>query len=107
MTNPSRVLSIIQGLVNHLESRGHEVPTRQVADRAGREGDSRIPYGELARRDLAWLSGCDALVAEVSAPSHGVGHAASEQNANKPIEDRISVRPLPDTVPGLQVSTSA
>ncbi len=174
MTNPSRDLSIIQGLVDHLESRGHEVPTRQVADPAAREGDSRIPNSELARRVLAWLSGCDALVAEVSAPSHGVGiqvatavrlgtpslliyrvglissadvgiavgtmfggempadhqrtvssafpgryasfvigvyngggYAASEQNANKPLEDRAWVPPLPDTAPGLEVSTSA
>ena len=73
MTNPARDLGVIQGLVDHLEAHGHEVPTRHVADRAGREDDTVITDGELARRDLAWLSGCNALVAEVSAPSHGVG----------------------------------
>ena len=73
MTNASRDPSAIQALVEHLESQGHEVPTRHVADEAGREDDAAISDGDLARRDLAWLADCHALVAEVSAPSHGVG----------------------------------
>src|SRR5271157_3987233 len=73
MTNTSRDLSAIQCLVEHLESQGHVVPTRHVADQAGREDDAVITDSEVAQRDLAWLGGCDALVAEVSAPSHGVG----------------------------------
>lgn len=35
---------------------------------------------------------------------NGGGYATSEQNTNKPIEGRLSIRPLPDLVPGLQVS---
>ncbi|MFI5167526.1 MAG: nucleoside 2-deoxyribosyltransferase [Thermoanaerobaculales bacterium] len=73
MTNPLRDLGAIQALVEHLESNGHDVPTRHVADAAGPEDDSVITDTDVARRDLAWLVGCDALVAEVSTPSHGVG----------------------------------
>jgi hypothetical protein len=35
---------------------------------------------------------------------NGGGYAASEQNTDKVVEARLSVRPLPDVVPGLQVS---
>ncbi len=29
---------------------------------------------EIYRRDLRWIEECDALIAEVSTPSHGVGY---------------------------------
>ena len=29
---------------------------------------------EIYARDVRWMEGCDALVAEVSTPSHGVGY---------------------------------
>jgi polyhydroxyalkanoate synthesis regulator phasin len=35
---------------------------------------------------------------------NGGGYAASEQNRNKVLEGRVTVRPLPDIVPGLQLS---
>ncbi len=35
---------------------------------------------------------------------NGGGYTASEQNTNKAIEGRISIRPLPELAPGLQVS---
>ena len=35
---------------------------------------------------------------------NGGGYTASEQNTNKPLEGRLSLRPLPDLVPGFQVS---
>jgi len=35
---------------------------------------------------------------------NGAGYHASEKNQNKPIEARLTVRPLPDIVPGLQLS---
>lgn len=35
---------------------------------------------------------------------NGGGYHASEKNSNKVLEGRVSVRPLPDIVPGLQVS---
>ena len=35
---------------------------------------------------------------------NGGGYAASEQNQNKVLEGRVTIRPLPDIVPGLQFS---
>jgi nucleoside 2-deoxyribosyltransferase len=29
---------------------------------------------EIYHRDIAWIEACDAIVAEVSTPSHGVGY---------------------------------
>ncbi len=73
MTNAARDLGAIQAVLAALEASGHEVPSRQVADPLGREADGAITDVEIARRDLAWVTGCDAIVAEVSTPSHGVG----------------------------------
>jgi hypothetical protein len=73
MTSADRDLPAIATLVAHLERTGHEVPTRHVADPAGRELDAHLSDEQLARRDLDWLASCDALIAEVSTPSHGAG----------------------------------
>src|SRR4030042_3636873 len=35
---------------------------------------------------------------------NGAGYHASEKNQNKPMEARLTIRPLPDIVPGLQMS---
>jgi hypothetical protein len=35
---------------------------------------------------------------------NGGGYTASEQNGNKALEGRVSIRPLPDAAPGLQLS---
>jgi hypothetical protein len=35
---------------------------------------------------------------------NGAGYHSSEKNQNKPIETRLTVRPLPDIIPGLQFS---
>jgi len=73
MTNASRDVGAIGVLLEAIESSGHEVPTRHVADPLGREVEGPANDVEIARRDLDWIAGCDALVAEVSTPSHGVG----------------------------------
>jgi hypothetical protein len=35
---------------------------------------------------------------------NGSGYHASEENENKPLEGRLTLRPLPDVIPGLQLS---
>jgi hypothetical protein len=72
-TNTSRDVGAIGALLEAIESCGHQVPTRHVADPLGREVEGAVTDVDIARRDLDWLAGCDALVAEVSTPSHGVG----------------------------------
>jgi 2'-deoxynucleoside 5'-phosphate N-hydrolase len=73
MTNAARDLGAIRALLASIEGEGHEVPTRHVADPRGRNVEGDATDAEVAERDLAWVMGCDALIAEVSTPSHGVG----------------------------------
>lgn len=73
MTSSDRDLGSICALRDHLEGAGHVVPTRHIAEADGRERDAHLSNAELARRDIAWLEASDALVAEVTTPSHGVG----------------------------------
>jgi len=73
MTNPGRDLAGVRGVLDCLESDGHVVPTRHVADPQGRAVDGALSDSQVARRDLDWVTRCDAMVAEVSTPSHGVG----------------------------------
>ncbi len=73
ITNEARELPLLQTLLRHLEERGHEVPTRHIVELDARERDAHLDNAALAARDLAWLAASDALVAEVTTPSHGVG----------------------------------
>ncbi|MBI4917872.1 MAG: hypothetical protein HY825_18685 [Acidobacteria bacterium] len=73
MTNPTRDLPVIGTLLARIEASGMSVPTRHVAEADGRKQDARLTDAELAKRDLTWIEASDALVAEVTTPSHGVG----------------------------------
>ena len=86
MTNAGRDLGAIGTILTCLEEDGHDVPTSHVADPLGREVDGEITDAELAHRDLEWVASCDALVAEVSTPSHGVGvEVTAALAAGKPV----------------------
>ena len=63
------------------------VLTEHVADTgltpAGEEG---LSDEAIYRRDMAWLTGADAVVAEVTVPSHGVGYEIARAEAlGKPV----------------------
>lgn len=73
MTNPDRDLVAMQAILSHIEGTGHEVPTRHIAFPDGRDRDLCLTDRGLADRDLTWLAQSEALIAEVSTPSHGVG----------------------------------
>ena len=73
MTSEDRDLGTIRAIRDHLEAAGHEVPTRHVAEPNGRELDASLTDRDLAARDIAWLEASDAVIAEVTTPSHGVG----------------------------------
>jgi nucleoside 2-deoxyribosyltransferase len=53
---------------------GHEVPTAHLAGSNVLELEKVIDPREVYERDVSWIRACDALIAEVSAPSHGVGY---------------------------------
>jgi len=65
---------IYRMMVDHLLELGHEVPTAMLADAELSPMDSMLLPEEVFRRDDAWVRHCDALIAEVTTPSHGVGY---------------------------------
>jgi len=73
MTTPAAEMATVQALLAALENAGHCVPSRHVADPAAVSRDAELSDAQLAGRDLSWLAGCNAVIAEVSTPSHGVG----------------------------------
>jgi nucleoside 2-deoxyribosyltransferase len=97
-------------LVNGLFEDGHEVPTAMNAgpDWQHMEGlqDPTIVY----TRDTEWIDGAEAMVAEVSTPSHGVGYEISYAlERRKPVlclfklGTKVSKMITGNTLPGIQV----
>ena len=65
---------LYQALIQALLADGHEIPTAHLADPGVLEMEMRVTASEVYSRDVAWITGADALIAEVSVPSHGVGY---------------------------------
>jgi hypothetical protein len=61
-------------IVDHLLTSGHEVLTAHLARPEVMAKERIVQPREVFRRDMDWIRQCDALVAEVSTPSHGVGY---------------------------------
>jgi nucleoside 2-deoxyribosyltransferase len=61
-------------LVAHLEATGHHVLTAHLASPSITGQEGCVDDEEVYRRDTAWVRECEALIAEVSTPSHGVGY---------------------------------
>jgi nucleoside 2-deoxyribosyltransferase len=66
--------SIYAHIVDHLIGRGFEVPTEHLARPEVMELEKIVDPEEVFQRDIEWIEACDAVVAEVSTPSHGVGY---------------------------------
>jgi nucleoside 2-deoxyribosyltransferase len=78
--------SIYRAITAALISDGHKVPTAHLANPGVKEFEGRVPPREIYERDTAWIRTCEALVAEVSTPSHGVGYeVAYALNLGKPV----------------------
>jgi nucleoside 2-deoxyribosyltransferase len=65
---------VYQDLTAALLADGHEIPTAHLADSTVVELEGRVSPGEVYERDVRWIRSADALIAEVSVPSHGVGY---------------------------------
>ena len=61
-------------LVTALLEDGHQVPTARLARPEVIQDEGIISPEDVYQRDTRWIEACDALVAEVSTPSHGVGY---------------------------------
>jgi nucleoside 2-deoxyribosyltransferase len=75
-----------RAIVEALTLDGHEIPTSHLAQPEVVEQERVISPRQVYRRDIAWIENCDALVAEVSVPSHGVGYEIGYAlQAGKPV----------------------
>ena len=63
-----------QEFTRTLLEEGHEVPTAHLAGSDVMALEKVIDPRKVYERDVAWIRACDALIAEVSVPSHGVGY---------------------------------
>lgn len=61
-------------IVEHLLARGHQVPTAHLAEAGVMDLERVVEAAEIYQRDIGWIQECQAVVAEVSTPSHGVGY---------------------------------
>jgi len=61
-------------IVDQLQAMGHAVLTAHLAHPQVMQEERLVDPAEVYRRDVNWIEECQALVAEVSTPSHGVGY---------------------------------
>jgi 2'-deoxynucleoside 5'-phosphate N-hydrolase len=66
--------AIYQHLVTRLQAQGHDVLSAHVADPIAIEREKDAAPREVFERDVAWVDECEAMIAEVSTPSLGVGY---------------------------------
>ena len=65
---------VYQEITRTLLTDRHEVPTAYLAESNVMVLEKVIDPREVYNRDVTWIRACDALIAEVSVPSHGVGY---------------------------------
>jgi nucleoside 2-deoxyribosyltransferase len=66
--------AIYQTITQTLLESGHEVPTAHLAESSVIKMEKVVGANEIYSRDVTWIQACNALIAEVSTPSHGVGY---------------------------------
>ncbi len=65
---------VYQDLTAAMLADGHVVPTAHLASPTVIELEAVVSPGDVYERDVNWIREADALIAEVSVPSHGVGY---------------------------------
>ena len=65
---------VYQELIAALLADGHTIPTADLAKSNVLAREARVSAAEVYGRDVGWIRSADALVAEISVPSHGVGY---------------------------------
>jgi len=73
-------------IVEYLLQQGHEVPTAHLSQPDIMDLEKVVTPLDIYQRDVNWVTGCEALIAEVSTPSHGVGYEIALANyLQKPV----------------------
>ncbi len=77
---------VYQEIVAALTADGHEIPTSHLAQSDVMQNEYDLTQQDVYERDVNWIKNCDVLIAEVSAPSHGVGYEIGfALNIRKPV----------------------
>lgn len=77
---------VYQDLTAALLADGHTIPTAHLADSNVIAVEAAVSPRDVYERDVTWIRAADALIAEVSAPSHGVGYEIGfALNEGKPV----------------------
>jgi 2'-deoxynucleoside 5'-phosphate N-hydrolase len=77
---------VYQAIMAALLADGHTIPTAHLADSGVVALEAIASPRAVYERDIAWINSCEALVAEVSTPSHGVGYeVAYALSIGKPV----------------------
>ena len=104
--------AVYSQLVQALLAAGHNVPTAAIADAGFRSLEGHHDAVDVYTRDIKWIEDSDALIAEVSTPSHGVGYEISYAlERGKPVlclyrQDVVVSKMLTgNTMPSIQVKT--
>jgi nucleoside 2-deoxyribosyltransferase len=66
--------SVYQVITKALTDDHHQVPTAHLAETGVMALEAVIDPFEVYQRDVTWIRESDALIAEISVPSHGVGY---------------------------------
>ena len=74
ITGGRELETFYQEFVAALEADGHIIPTSHLAQAEAMEGERLLTPKDVYERDVKWVRECDALIAEVGVPSHGVGY---------------------------------
>jgi hypothetical protein len=103
---------IYKVIVDHLLKLGHEIPTAHLSHENVTSLEAIVDPTEVYLRDVAWVTGCDCLIAEVSTPSHGVGYEiALALQIEKPVlclfreGAKVSKMITGNTMPTIRVQT--
>jgi len=102
---------IYSRIVEYLLAKGHEVPSAHVARPDVLDWEKKNPLSLIYKRDIAWVRESDALIAEVSTPSIGVGYEiATALHLGKPVlclyrqGSTVSKMILGNTEPNIRVN---
>ncbi len=78
--------AVYQDLTAAMLADGHVVPTAHLAASTVIELEAVVSPQDVYERDVNWIREADALIAEVSVPSHGVGYEVGfALNERKPV----------------------
>ena len=77
---------VYAALVDAMLAEGHHVLTAHLASPEVMAEEAVVDPATVYQRDITWVETCDAVVAEVTTPSHGVGYEiAHALDRGKPV----------------------